>query len=57
MTDWQLIQSYWQHFYRFQSWQPNLYSQILRDNEVEEEENLNYNEEIEEEKITEEGGE
>ena len=57
MTDWQLIQSYWQHFYKLVLWQPNLYSQILRDNDLEEkEENLNYDEERGEEKIG-EGGE
>jgi len=57
MTDWQLIQSYWRHFYKLASWQPNLYSQILRDNGLDSEENLNYNEEEEEEKIKGEGGE
>jgi len=57
MSDWRLIQSYWQHFYKYQSWQPNLYWQILQELE-EEKENFNKNEEeMEEEKITRKGGE
>jgi len=52
MTDWQLIQSYWQHFYKYQCMRPNLYCLILQDDSLEEEvENLNYDEEIQEEKI------
>jgi len=57
MTDWQLIQSYWQHFYKYQCMQPNSYCQILQDESLDEEEveNLNFDEEKESEK--EPGGE
>ncbi len=41
MRDWQLIQSYWLHFYKFQSTQPNLFCQILQEEEID----LNHDEE------------
>jgi len=56
MTDWSLIQSYWRHFYKYQCTLPNLFSIILRENQIEEEEiNLNHDEEMGEEKAK--GGE
>jgi len=57
MTDWQLIQSYWLHFYKFQSMLPNSYCQILQEEDLLPRESSLNREEEEEEKITKKGGE